>query len=104
MAVVDHPVLEKNRIHKDSKYGCWNKDRQPGGYWAKNGLEIDEATGTARYRMVFIKNTLSPECRYDGAAAKAGQLDSRCDGCKHFLVSGYVQNMIEKAAAEAVAA
>lgn len=97
MAVVDMPVHHKTILAAGAKYACHNKDRrdplnQP-GYWARDGLIVDEISGEAKYKMVFVKNVMSTECRYDGN----DRHDERCAGCTHFLESEYVKSVQKSA-------
>lgn len=79
MAVIDHAVHEKVRIHEDKPYGCHSKDRLMNGYSAP-----DRRAGTNGYTPTFwiervkIPHVMSKECRFDMSLT-----DPRCTGCKH---------------------
>jgi hypothetical protein len=67
-------------------YDCHNKPNlhhSNNGYWAKNGLVFvhehcnEDDYCHADYSMVWVKNTMSRECRYD-----CKKTDARCEGCE----------------------
>jgi len=61
-------------------YGCWNKPSSE-GYWARDGLvegkaKTSKGEPVAAYRMVWVENRMSRDCRYDKK-----KIDERCEGC-----------------------
>lgn len=76
MPVDDHPVHESTKKSADYKYGCNNKKRPSGGYYAPNrSYGFD---GTFTVELKWIPFVMSKECKYD-----LSQTDRACADCKH---------------------
>ena len=75
MAVEDHPVHPKVMLKPGTPYGCHDREMHE-GYWTWQRKYVEGG----RYMMVevFIKHTMSTECRYDKSL-----IDDRCKTCKH---------------------
>ena len=62
-------------------YGCANKSRSP-GHWAKAGIAIKNKKELhlgeiGIYRMTYVEDRMSIECRYDQSLS-----DPRCGTCR----------------------
>jgi hypothetical protein len=82
MPGLEHAVSERTKRTDADPYGCKDGKRTD-GYYAKNGLSFHHAKTTdgsniAAYKMLWIDDVMSTECRYDMSLS-----DKRCAGCKH---------------------
>ena len=75
MPVIEHPVCDNVVSSSNDLYGCWGRLWQDGYYGLDRFYEND---GSFVIRVVFIKNNMSRECRYDHSLS-----DAKCFDCRH---------------------
>lgn len=89
MPVEDTPVHPHGIRTVDHRATCYNKPRERGGYWAKDGLRLDHSAGTIGvYNVVWVVDTSSVNCRQ--------MLDlPECVGCTVEKDHDYINKMKE---------
>ena len=76
MPVDDHPVHESTKIDSSFRYGCNNRKRPSGGYYAPN--RVYGFDGAFTVELKWIRFRLSEPCQFDLA-----ETDPGCADCRH---------------------
>ena len=86
MPVEDHEVHESTKRDSTSRYGCHNKPKKGGGYWAID--RTYRSDGTFFLHNVFIPHAMSIKCRFD-----MSETDPQCQGCTVEKDTEYLDRM-----------